>query len=210
MRTLSLKPQKQLIDLNEDLVLFDLVVSVKSKDAKEFDAVILTQTELDNQQDLQYKKFQGAMQARLVNDKNVYQNYFLCIKADKPQDVEIDIVQNPPPEPIQEPPLIPPPEITQPPVMQPPVTQKKKSSIFSWKTLLIILAVVGIGVGLYFLWGNGGAKDALKDACDAPTVSEVVGDVIPTSPVKVEPPVVATTKTTSPGLMSRLKGMVEE
>ena len=77
MRTLSLKTQKQLIDLNEDLTLFDLVVSVKSKDSSEFDAVILTQTELDNQQDLQYKKFQGTMQARLVNDKNVYQNYFL-------------------------------------------------------------------------------------------------------------------------------------
>ena len=77
MRTLSLKPQKQLIDLNEDLVLFDLIVSVKSKDAKEFDAVILTQTELDNQKDFDYKKFPGAMQARLVNDKNVYQNYFL-------------------------------------------------------------------------------------------------------------------------------------
>ncbi len=58
MRTLSLKPQKQLVDLNEDLVLFDLVVSVKSKDAKEFDAVILTQTELDNQKDFDYKKRQ--------------------------------------------------------------------------------------------------------------------------------------------------------
>tara|TARA_Y100001936_G_scaffold117428_1_gene114894 strand:+ start:51 stop:704 length:654 start_codon:yes stop_codon:yes gene_type:complete len=217
MRTLTLKPQKQLVDLNEDLVLFDLVVSVKSKDAKEFEAVVLTQTELDNQQNLQYQKFQGAMQARLVNDKNVYQNYFLCIKSDTQQDVEVDITHNSPPPVKEEPPLIPPPEITQPPVMQPQVSPKKKSSIFSWKTLLIILAVVGIGVGLYFLWGGSGTKNVLKDACEAPSpsVNEVVGDVIPTSPVKIETapvtaPVTATTKTASPGLMSRLKGMVDE
>ncbi len=208
MRKLSLKPQKQLVDLNEDLTLFDLVVSVKSKDAQEFDAVVLTQTELDNQQDMQYKKFQGAMQARLVNDKNVYQNYFLCIKSDKPQEVEIDIVQNPPPIPQEEPPLIPP------PVLPPPIQKhipKKKSSIFTMKTMLIILAVVGIGVGLYFLWNSGGKK-AVADACEAPTVSEVTsGNVIPTSPPKIEaslPPVTA--PATSPGLMSRLKGMVDE
>jgi hypothetical protein len=207
MRTLSLKTQKQLIDLNEDLTLFDLVVSVKSKDSSEFDAVILTQTELDNQQDLQYKKFQGAMQARLVNDKNVYQNYFLCIKSDKPHNVEIDIVQNPPPELQEEPPLIPP---LIPPVMQPQVIPKKKSSIFTWKTLLIILAIVGIGVGLYYLWGsNGGTKALLKDVCKDTTSGVVVSDVIPTSPVKIETPSV-NTKASSPGLISRLKGMVEE
>ena len=143
------------------------------------------------------------MQARLVNDKNVYQNYFLCIKSDKPHDVEIDIVQNPPPELKEEPPLIPPPLI--PPVMQPvPV---KKSSIFTWKTLLIILAIIGIGVGLYYLWGNGGTKAILKVCKD--TTSDVVGDVIPTSPVKIETPSV-NTKASSPGLISRLKGMVEE
>ena len=81
------------------------------------------------------------------------------------------------------------------------------------KTLLIILAVVGIGVGLYFLWGGSGAKNAIKDSCDAPSpsVNEVIGDVIPTSPVKMEvAPVAAPAKTASPGLMSRLKGMVEE
>ncbi len=207
MRTLSLKTQKQLIDLNEDLTLFDLVVSVKSKDSSEFDAIILTQTELDNQQDLQYKKFQGAMQARLVNDKNVYQNYFLCIKSDKPHDVEIDIVQNPPPELKEEPPLIPPPLI--PPVMQPQVVHKKKSSIFTWKTLLIILTIVGISVGLYYLWGSGGTKAVLKDMCKDTTSGVVVGNVIPTSPVKIETPSV-NTKASSPGLISRLKGMVEE
>jgi len=210
MRKLSLKSQKQLVDLNEDLTLFDLVVSVKSKDAKEFDAVILTQTELDNQKDFDYKKFSGAMQARLVNDKNVYQNYFLCIKSDKPQDVEIDIVQNPPPVPKEEPPLIPPPQI--PRIQSIPQQPKKKSTIFTLKTLLIVLAVVGIGVGLYFLWSGSGNK-SVADACSAPAISEVVtGDVIPTSPVKVEvaaapAPVV---KTASPGLMSRLKGMVDE
>ena len=77
--------------------------------------------------------------------------------------------------------------------------------------------MVGIGVGLYFLWGSSGTKNVLKDACEAPSpsVNEVIGNVIPTSPVKMEvapiaAPIAATTKTASPGLMSRLKGMVDE
>ena len=198
MRKLSLTPQKQLIDLNEDATLFELDVNVKTENPNgEFDAVILTQTELDTG-NFDYRHFKGGMEAHLKNDKNIYQNHFICMKSDKKQNVFIDIKQHPTPPPVEEPPMIPPPMIPQ----IPPLT--KKESIFTWKTILIILAVIGIGIGLYFMWGSNSKETS--ESCNT-VVTEVVENIIPQSPVKRGN--TSKGKTSSPNLMSRLNKMVD-
>lgn len=88
---------KKLIDLNGELVNFELVFKLNSKENAEYDAVVVDQTTLDSGE-LEYKKVRGSLAGKVVSDKNVYQNYFLILKSDKPcsVDVEIDIKEIPP------------------------------------------------------------------------------------------------------------------
>lgn len=196
MPSLTLSDQKQLIDLNQDKTLFDIEVLVTHKDSSaSFEAVILNQTELDSG-NINYKTFTGQLKARLTNNKPIYQNYFLCIKGSGEVQYDIKLNQDPTPEP--EKPLIPP--------LQPIVKKPKKESIFSMRTLLILLLVVGIGVGLYYMWS--GSKTTIKKIetpIEAPAITNTTSAVI-TSPLDVPSvvPKVAVPKIASPNLMNRL------
>jgi len=205
MHTLTLASQKQLVDLNEDRTLFDIEVSVTAEDPNEqFEAVILNQTELDSGE-VNYQVHQGAMEARLVNDKNIYQNYFLCVRGTKGKKVNIEIKHNPaPPEAIEE-------AFTEDdyeeeseimPIPLPPLPPKKApSSIFSMRSLFIVVIIVGIGIGLYFLW-KGGSK-----LPEVPIVTNTTS-IIPDIPIPV-PSISTSKKSSSPNLMSRLNKMVQ-
>ena len=196
MPSLTLSDQKQLVDLNQDKTLFDIEVLVTHKDSSaSFEAVILNQTELDSG-NINYKTFTGQLKARLTNNKPIYQNYFLCIKGSG--EVQYDIKLNPDPTPEPEKPLIPP--------LQPIVKKPKKESIFSMRTLLILLLVVGIGVGLYYMWS--GSKTTIKKL-EAPIEAPVLANTtssIASPPIDVPKVVtkVAVPKIASPNLMNRL------
>lgn len=196
MPSLTLSDQKQLIDLNQDKTLFDIEVLVTHKDSSaSFESVILNQTELDSG-NINYKTFTGQLKARLTNNKPIYQNYFLCIRG--AGEVQYDIKLNPDPTPEPEKPLIPP--------LRPIVKKPKKESIFSMRTLLILLLVVGIGVGLYYMWS--GSKTTIKKIetpIEAPAITNTTSAVI-TSPLDVPSvaPKVAVPKIASPNLMNRL------
>jgi hypothetical protein len=209
MHTLTLASQKQLVDLNEDRTLFDIEVAVTAEDPTEqFEAVILSQTELDNGE-VNYQVHQGAMEARLVNDKNLYQNYFLCVRGTKGKKVNIEIKHNPPPlEAVEEEAFteqeeyIDESEIM--PIPLPPLPPKKApSSIFSMRSLFIVVIIVGIGIGLYFLWKGGKTSDSSESVTTQPSI-------IPDIPVVTTPAAFSSTKkASSPNLMSRLNKMVE-
>ena len=199
MPSLTLSDQKQLIDLNQDKTLFDIEVLVTHKDSTaSFDAVILNQTELDSG-NINYKTFTGQLKARLTNNKPIYQNYFLCIKGSG--EVQYDIKLNPDPTPEPEKPLIPP--------LQPIVKKPKKESIFSMRTLLILLLVVGIGVGLYYMWS--GSKTTIKKL-EAPSEVPIEAPILTNTTSSSAPPIdvpkvvtkVAAPKIASPNLMNRL------
>jgi len=209
MHTLTLASQKQLVDLNEDRTLFDIEVAVKAEDPNEqFEAVILSQTELDSGE-VNYQVHQGAMEARLVNDKNLYQNYFLCMRGTKGKKVNIEIKYNPPPpEAVEEEAFteqeeyIDESEIL--PIPLPPLPPKKTpSSIFSLRSLFIVIIIVGIGIGLYFLWKGGKTSEGAESVTTQPSI-------IPDIPVVTTPAAFSSTKkASSPNLMSRLNKMVE-
>jgi len=210
MHTLTLASQKQLVDLNEDRTLFDIEVSVTAEDPTEqFEAVILNQTELDSGE-VNYQVHQGAMEARLVNDKNMYQNYFLCVRGTTGKKVNIVIKHNPPPpEAIEEEAFTEQEEYMDEseiiPIPLPPLPPKKaETSIFSLRSLFIVIIIVGIGIGLYFLWKGGKTIEGTT----LPTTQS--SSIIPDIPLAVSPPAISSSKkASSPNLMSRLNKMVQ-
>ena len=201
MHTLTLASQKQLVDLNEDRTLFDIEVAVTAEDPNEqFEAVILSQTELDDGE-VNYQIHQGVMEARLVNDKNIYQNYFLCVRGTKGKKVNIVIKHNTPPEEAVEEEFAEYEDESEiMPIPLPPLPKKIVSSIFSMKSLFIVVIIVGIGIGLYFLW-----KDKTIEGVDLPKTKS--SSIIPDTPLIS--PSFPSKKTSSPNLMSRLNKMVQ-
>jgi len=82
---------KQLIDLNGDVINFDLTFSVVSKNGKPFDALVVTQEMLDSGKELEYQQADGSINGKITNDKNNYNNYFLILKSDEPNECEVSI-----------------------------------------------------------------------------------------------------------------------
>ena len=182
MPDIILSRKRQLIDLNGDKTVFDLEVKVNCKEPTEqFEAVIITQTDLDSG-NINYRTFKGGMQARLKNEKNVYQNHFLCVKATKDIPASIDIIGYPDPQPVTQPNFqehFPP----QPPLPPPMIQKKKQESIFNFKTLMIILAVVGIALGLYFLWNQSGGEDKTSSVTVGTTAKPPIASILPTDAI---------------------------
>lgn len=76
---------KQMIDLNGDSINFEVSFTIKSKDGKPFEMLVTDQNTLDTKADLEYQHVpSGEISATMINDKNMYQNYFLLLKANEP------------------------------------------------------------------------------------------------------------------------------
>ena len=91
---------KQLIDLNNDFVNFNLTFNVKSTNKEPFYALVVHQKNLDNGDELDYKHVNsGNISGEFSSDTNVLYNYFLIIKADEPCECEVTInLQEIPPD----------------------------------------------------------------------------------------------------------------
>ena len=87
----SISSIKQLIDLNGSTVNFHLTFTVKSLNKEPFDALVVTQEMLDSNSPLNYQRADGEISGQIKNDNNVYNSYFLCLKSDKPMDVEVTV-----------------------------------------------------------------------------------------------------------------------
>jgi hypothetical protein len=97
---------KQLIDLNGKSVNFQLGFKVKSVSNENFDVLVVTQEMLDSNEPLNYQKSDGEISGQITNENGVYNSYFLCLKSDKP--MEVDVTIN-----INDLPVSPPPQIQQ-------------------------------------------------------------------------------------------------
>lgn len=137
-KSYNVNKTKQLIDLNGDTTNFNIKFSVVSKNGAPFDIVVADQTTLDNSAELDYKKANnGEMSGELKQDKNVYQNYFLVLKADQPCQCEVEIIKE------EIPANIPPIE----PKVQNPINSQ--STGINW-TFWLIIGVVVIGGGVFY------------------------------------------------------------
>jgi hypothetical protein len=90
-QVINLTNRQQLIDLNGTLTNFNLTFTITAKNKEPFDVIVVDQTTLDNNPNLDFKRANGSLSANIVSDKNVYQNFFLCVKTDKPCEAELTI-----------------------------------------------------------------------------------------------------------------------
>lgn len=181
----SIKEQYQigkimkLIDLNKDVTNFDMGFQVVADDNAEFEIVIIDQDTLD-EGNLEYKKVQGSINGSIRNDKNMYQNYMMALRADKPCTINVETTFNRLPDNIPQPEMI---SNTLPETSEP---VKKKSNI-PWKYIIIgIIVLIGVGLLYYFyMHGGGGSNNDSVSISDVLPVEHVVPEsfnpVVPTT-----------------------------
>lgn len=90
-KVITLSSIKQLIDLNGSSTNVDITFTAKSLDNSDFYALVVDQQTLDSNIPLEFKLARGSISANIISDNNVYQNHFLCLKSDKPCQVEVVI-----------------------------------------------------------------------------------------------------------------------
>lgn len=87
----SISKIKKLIDLNHDMINFKVSFSLHSE--LPFYMVIINQNTLDNTETdkLQYHYVEKYISGDIVSDKNIYQNYYIVLKADNPTVVVVNL-----------------------------------------------------------------------------------------------------------------------
>lgn len=175
---------KKLIDLNGDTTNFDISFQVSSRNKEPFQLLVVDQTTLDNTPELQYKNVDnGTISGNIVQDKNVYQNYFLVLKSDNPCECDIEITKKELPKSV---PQIP--QIKQ-TVTAPNNSHSTKKDGFNWVKIFLILGViVGIGVVLY-LYSKKSPEKAPEKASEKPTQLPVESEFRFYSPPRSASPV---------------------
>jgi hypothetical protein len=149
---------KQLIDLNGDSINFDLTFTATSSENADFHALVVDQNTLDKvpHDSLEFKRASGSISGNIVSDKNIYQNYFLCLKSDKPCQVEV-IINKKEIQPKQGHPQIHP--QNQPQQVNATAPRLKNvvpppPSSTNWKLICIVIVII-IGGGLcYYMYVN--------------------------------------------------------
>ena len=126
---------QQLIDLNGEMTNFKITFNVKSEDGSEFNAVVIDQHTLDTNSTPEFKITKnGELSGTIIADKNVFQNYYLALKSEKPITCTLNIdIEEIPPRALEN--LIPEPE---------------KSFFSNWPLILLIASI--ICVAGYFIY----------------------------------------------------------
>lgn len=89
----TLSSIKQMVDINQDIKNFKAFFSLVSTDLKPFEAVIVSQSSLDTDEHLPFQQVDnGQFSGEIISDKNVYQNYFLVMRAIEPVPVELELI----------------------------------------------------------------------------------------------------------------------
>lgn len=213
-KTYSLSSTQQLIDVNGETTNFDLSFSVTSKGKQPFDLLVVDQSTLDNNPNLEFKRAnEGSMSGNIISDKNIYQNYFLCLKSESPCEVDVTIdkkeispnlqesnqimngLHQPQVPQIQHPPL----PYDQPLTKIPPPIQHQcqVSSGTNWKMIFITVILVCGGLYLYYLYTNKNKDkskkvNSVQESVIQPTIIQQISStpVAPVAPIVTSAPIV--------------------
>jgi hypothetical protein len=171
-KVISLSSVKQLLDLNGGSTNFDLTFTAKSLNNSDFYVIVVDQATLDSNTPLDFKLAKGEISANIVSDTNVYQNHFLCLKSDKPCDVEVmidkkEIEPRPIPTPLRQ---LAPRQQQAVPSLNPP----RKPSKTNWTMIFIVIAL-GAGFVVYYYFFNKNKKITSVDTpAPVPSLTEQV------------------------------------
>lgn len=90
--TLQLTKVRQLLDINKDVINFHCKYTAKSSENNPFQVGVVSQSQLDNDEQIDFKMVEhNYISEEMTFDKNIYQNFFLCLKAPLPTNVEVTI-----------------------------------------------------------------------------------------------------------------------
>ena len=92
-KTYTIGSVQQLIDLNGDTTNFDCTFNVTSHNKEHFEVLVVDQKTLDSGKDIEYRKVEGDISGNIIQDKDVYDNYYLILKCDKPCKVDVEITK---------------------------------------------------------------------------------------------------------------------
>lgn len=167
-KSITIDTIKQLIDINGDSTNFKADFTVAAPNGDNFKLVVADQNTLDDGSELQYQDVKGSLSGTVTHDKNLYQNYYLVLKADHavPVTVDINFEELPLKNLEYQPKAYSPPGSAQPlPPGAPPADldatlaealqmrergqSPKKEGGVNWKLILIIAVIL---VGAYFLY----------------------------------------------------------
>jgi|UniRef100_A0A6C0J3Z2 hypothetical protein len=178
-KTVKIGPTQTLFDLNGQTTNFNIDFSIKSSIPNtDFYCVVVDQSSLDNGEYNFQQSNAGEIGGNIVYDKNIYQNFVICLKSNHPEHevtIMLDKSEIPPssqqkPQPPQSNP--PPPEKQEQQIKENYISTKEssKSSLFNWKIILIVVLVAG---AIGYLWYS-----SKKDT----TVSEKIEALVTSSP----------------------------
>lgn len=154
-KTYSVGKIKQLIDLNGESTNFDAQFRIVSKNNEPFDILVVDQTTLDNNPNLEYKKAdKGEISGKILHDKNVFQNYFIILKADQPCECEVEIIKKE----LPKTPVIP---------VQKSTIQNKSNNTFSWVNIFIVIGIIAI-IGVIYMYYQKSKKSSPIEPIQSP------------------------------------------
>ena len=182
-KMVKLTKYMQLIDLNKELSNFDINFSVKERSGKSFQLAVVDQTTLDSGNDIPYETINGETSANLISNKDVYQNYFLCLKTieNKSDNVVVDININGreiPAETVT--------HTTQNTTQNttPQIVKTETGVVVflkkNWKFIVAVIVLIAIGVFVYDYYFN--KSSTVNDNNSTPKLLESINDSL--SPVK--------------------------
>lgn len=170
---------KQLIDLNGDSVNFDINFRVYTRDKRPFEMTIVDQATLDNNTSIEYQKVvDGDINGQIIEDKNVYKNYFIVLKAEQPCVCFVEIhkkelpVNNNMNTNVNT-------NVKTPMIPKPPIKVKKS---FPWLSLFTVIALAGLSYYLYKYFTKNNNVDEINNqqVVPQPVLSQ---QVVPPQPV---------------------------
>jgi hypothetical protein len=142
---------QQLFELNPNVTNFKSNFAVKSSSNEPFMGIVINQQALDSGENLEFKTAeQGFFSGEIVQDNNIYTNWYLALKSQKPNKVMINIQTQP----------VPPRQNVQidkynldahPHFHHPPPAQSG-DSYFTANNVMTVVAVVAVGSALYFAY----------------------------------------------------------
>jgi hypothetical protein len=91
-KTYKLNEINQLIELNGDKTNFEIDFDIVSKNKEPFKAKVISESDLNSGKKIEYQIVEnGIISGKVINDKGVFQSYFLLLKSDKPTECNVTI-----------------------------------------------------------------------------------------------------------------------
>ena len=178
-KTTQLNNRQQLIDLNGDTVNFDINFTVSSKKGESFELLVVDQSTLDNNPQLEFQQVNGTISGNVRTDKNIYQNYFLCMRAPLPCDVDILINKQEIPPQIQKSHQPPEQKIKNIEKYQPQQQPMPKThSIIGINIYVVLIGIfiIGLLVFLYYIYFIKGKNDDYTTTHTKHNISSEIND----------------------------------